>query len=108
MVEDAANQAHEIVDAVYRSESRRVLAALIRLLSDFELAGDALQDAFAAAVEKWPRDGVPDNPRAWLISTGLFKAIDVIRRRARFEALMPELAERFEAESSDAIDWDRG
>jgi RNA polymerase sigma-70 factor (ECF subfamily) len=71
------------VDAVYRAESRRILATLIRLLGDFDLAEDALQDAFRAALEQWPEDGVPDNPRAWLISTGRFKAIDALRKRTR-------------------------
>src|SRR5687767_3516332 len=85
------------VDAVYRSESRRVLATLIRLLGDFDLAEEALHDAFAAAVEQWPHDGVPDNPRAWLVSTGRFKAIDAVRRRARFNASLVELAERLDA-----------
>ena len=75
-------RAREAVDAVYRSESRRVLATLIRLLGDFDLAEEALSDAFAAAVEQWPRDGVPANPRAWLVSAGRFKAIDSLRRRA--------------------------
>ncbi len=75
------------VDAVYRSESRRVLATLIRLLGDFDLAEEALHDAFRAALEQWPRDGVPANPRAWLVSTGRFKAIDAMRRRARFDAV---------------------
>jgi RNA polymerase sigma-70 factor (ECF subfamily) len=81
---------HEIghtVDVVYRAESRRVLATLIRLLGDFDLAEEALHEAFRAALEHWPRDGVPTNPRAWLVSTGRFKAIDAIRRRARFDAL---------------------
>ena len=73
------------VDAVYREESRRVLATLIRLLGDFDLAEEALHDAFRAALEQWPREGVPANPRAWLVSAGRFKAIDRIRRRARFE-----------------------
>src|SRR6266516_191369 len=76
-----------MVDAVYRSDSRRVLATLIRLLGDFDLAEEALHDAFTAAVERWPRDGVPASPRAWLVSTGRFKAIDSMRRRARFDAL---------------------
>src|SRR5437660_6881485 len=80
-----------VVDAVYRSDSRRVLATLIRLLGDFDLAEEALQDAFAAAVERWPRDGVPANPRAWLVSAGRFKAIDAVRRRARFDASLGEL-----------------
>jgi RNA polymerase sigma-70 factor (ECF subfamily) len=86
----------EKVDAVYRSDSRRVLATLIRLLGDFDLAEEALHDAFAAAVQQWPLDGVPDNPSAWLVSTGRFKAIDNIRRRARFEAAVPELARQFD------------
>ena len=84
------------VDAIYRSDSRRVLATLIRLLGDFDLAEEAMHDAFTAAVEQWPRDGVPANPRAWLVSTGRFKAIDALRRRARFDALAPEIAERLE------------
>src|SRR5471032_1380529 len=79
--------AREKVDAVYRAESRRVFATLIRLLGDFDLAEEALHDAFRAALEQWPRDGVPANPRAWLVSAGRFKAIDGIRRRARFDAL---------------------
>ena len=85
--DEAALRVREMVDAVYRSESRRVLATLIRLLGDFDLAEEALHDAFAAAVEQWPRDGVPANPRAWLVSAGRFKAIDGMRRRARFDAL---------------------
>jgi RNA polymerase sigma-70 factor, ECF subfamily len=89
----------DLVDEVYRADSRRVLATLIRLLGDFELAEEALHDAFAAAVERWPHDGVPDNPRAWLISTGRFKAIDGIRRRARFNASLAELAERLAADA---------
>ena len=76
-----------MVNAVYLSDSRRVLATLIRLLGDFDVAEEALHDAFRAALEQWPRDGVPANPRAWLVSTGRFKAIDGIRRRARFDAL---------------------
>src|SRR6185295_12930732 len=75
------------VDAVYRAESRRVFATLIRLLGDFDVAEEALHDAFRAALEQWPREGVPANPRAWLVSTGRFKAIDGMRRRARFDAL---------------------
>jgi len=94
----------ETVEAVYRSDSRRVLATLIRLLGDFDLAEEALHDAFAAAVEQWPREGVPANPRAWLISTGRFKAIDRARRRARFDASVGELAERLDAEAREAED----
>ena len=100
MSEPGAEQASEAVDAVYRSESRRVLATLIRLLGGFDLAEEALHEAFAAAVEQWPREGVPVNPRAWLVATGRFKAIDAIRRRARFDASQVELAGRLDAESS--------
>ena len=81
--EDTIEQVRETVDAIYRSESRRILATLIRLLGDFDLAEDALQDAFRSALEQWPTEGVPANPRAWLVSTGRFKAIDALRRRAR-------------------------
>jgi len=96
----------DAVDAVYRSESRRVLATLIRLLSGFELAEEALHEAFAAAVEGWPREGIPANPRAWLISAGRFKAIDAMRRRARFDASQVELAERLEAEAVRSVPGD--
>ena len=85
-----------IIEEVYRSESRRVLATLIRVLGDFDLAEEALHEAFAAATETWPRNGVPENPRAWLVSTGRFKAIDAIRRRARFNESQTEIANRFE------------
>jgi len=98
--------ARETVEAVYRAESRRVLATLIRLLGDFDRAEEAMHDAFIAAVEKWPSEGVPENPRAWLVSTGRFKAIDVMRRRARFDAALGELATRIEAATSDASAWD--
>src|SRR3954469_14810301 len=81
------DQVRERVNDVYVSESRRVLATLIRLLGDFDVAEEALHDAFRAALEQWPRDGVPANPRAWLVSAGRFKAIDSLRRRARFDAL---------------------
>jgi RNA polymerase sigma-70 factor (ECF subfamily) len=77
-----------MVDVVYRADSRRVLATLIRLLGDFDRAEEAMHDAFTAAVEQWPREGLPDNPRAWLVSTGRFKAIDAMRRRARFDAAL--------------------
>jgi RNA polymerase sigma-70 factor (ECF subfamily) len=106
MDENTSEQVREMVDAVYRSESRRVLATLIRLLGDFDLAEDALHDAFRAALEQWSRDGVPANPRAWLVSAGRFKAIDAIRRRARFDALQAELAEQLDAETRDASGWD--
>jgi len=90
MTDPKATGGHASVDAAYRAESRRVLATLIRLLGDFDLAEEALQHAFRAALEQWPRDGVPDNPRAWLVSAGRFKAIDAVRRRARFDALETE------------------
>src|SRR5437868_11871504 len=91
----------ETVDAVYRAESRRVLATLIRLLGDFDLAEEALHDAFTAAVERWPRDGVPANPRAWLVSTGRFKAIDSLRRRARFDASLAKIAAQLDAGAAE-------
>lgn len=91
------------IDAIYRRESRRVLATLIRLLGDFELAEEALHDAFIAAVAQWPRDGVPANPRAWLVSAGRFKAIDTLRRRARFDASVAELARQIEADGNDEV-----
>jgi len=91
-----AGELRERIDRLYRSESRRVLATLIRLLGDFDLAEEALQDAFMAAMEQWPRDGMPANPRAWLISTGRFKSIDRLRRRARFDTMLGELAARLD------------
>jgi RNA polymerase sigma-70 factor (ECF subfamily) len=97
----AAEQARNLVDAVYRSESRHVLATLIRLLGDFDLAEEALHDAFRAALEQWPRDGVPANPRAWLVSTGRFKAIDAIRRRSRFAPLPDDIDKRLVADTHD-------
>ncbi len=89
-----------LVDDVYRADSRRVLATLIRLLGDFELAEEALHEAFLAAVEQWPRDGVPGNPRAWLVSAGRFKAIDAVRKRARFDASLVQFARQFDAASA--------
>ena len=102
---DFDQRAHGAVEAIYRSESRRVLATLIRLLGDFDLAEEALHDAFAAAVERWPRDGVPDNPRAWLVSTGRFKAIDGLRRRTRFDSAHASLAAG-EPGAADPVDLD--
>jgi RNA polymerase sigma-70 factor (ECF subfamily) len=92
---------NEKVGAVYRAESRRVFATLVRLLGDFDLAEEALHEAFRAALEQWPRDGVPDNARAWLVSAGRFKAIDAIRRRARFDPLEDEHAETLAAEENE-------
>jgi RNA polymerase sigma-70 factor, ECF subfamily len=96
----------DTVEGVYRAESRRVLATLIRLLRDFDLAEEALHDAFTAAVEQWPRDGVPANPTAWLISTGRFRAIDGMRRRARFDASLVELANQLDSGVTDRDDQD--
>jgi RNA polymerase sigma-70 factor (ECF subfamily) len=98
----ASEEVRRQVEAIYRAESRRIFATLIRLLGDFDLAEDALQEAFRAAMEQWPRDGLPANPRAWLVSTGRFKAIDQLRRRARFDAALGELAGQFSREASDA------
>jgi RNA polymerase sigma-70 factor (ECF subfamily) len=103
MSENVAEQVRLRLDAVYRAESRRVLATLIRLLGDFDLAEEALHEAFASALEQWPRDGLPTNPRAWLISAGRFKAIDAMRRRARFDASLAELAERLDSSTPDAV-----
>jgi RNA polymerase sigma-70 factor (ECF subfamily) len=102
---DAASMGLQVED-VYREESRRVFATLIRLLGDFDLAEDALHDAFAAALKQWPREGIPANPRAWLVSTGRFKAIDNLRRRARFNASLATLAEDLDQTTIDAHDWD--
>ncbi|MCP8464661.1 RNA polymerase sigma factor [Pseudomonas sp. ZM23] len=97
---DYAPQAlRDVVDDVYRRESRRVLATLIRLLGDFDLAEEALHEAFVAAVEQWRRDGVPANPRAWLVSAGRFKAIDGLRRRSRFDASLLQIAEQLEIDT---------
>jgi RNA polymerase sigma-70 factor (ECF subfamily) len=94
--ENTLEEVRRTVDDVYRTESRRVLATLIRILGDFDLAEEALHDAFAAAVEQWSRDGVPANPRAWLVSAGRFKAVDGIRRRTRLDASLAELAARLD------------
>ena len=94
------------IERLYRAESRRVLATLIRVLGDFDLAEEALQDAFTAALAQWPRDGLPANPRAWLVSTGRFKAIDRLRRRARFDAALGELAARLDDQAPDPAGQD--
>jgi RNA polymerase sigma-70 factor (ECF subfamily) len=106
MTEQTAEQVREKVDTVYRLESRRILATLIRLLGDFELAEDALHDAFRAALEQWPKEGLPANPRAWLVSAGRFKAIDAKRRLARFDTSQAAVAEQIEAQASDAGTFD--
>jgi RNA polymerase sigma-70 factor (ECF subfamily) len=100
----------ETVERIYRAESRRVFATLVRLLGDLDLAEEALSEAFRAALEQWPQEGVPGNPRAWLVSAGRFKAIDAIRRRARFDPLEEEHAETLSAEATferEAIEDDR-
>src|SRR5579862_1762682 len=100
--EQMRDQIRELLDSLYRVDSRRILATLIRLLGDFDLAEEALHEAFAAALSVWPTSGVPDNPRPWLISTARFKAIDTLRRRARFDASQDELVRYLEAQSSSA------
>jgi RNA polymerase sigma-70 factor (ECF subfamily) len=105
-LERSAAGIRERTEALYRAESRRVFATLIRLLGDFDLAEEALHDAFRAALEQWPREGMPANPRAWLVSTGRFKAIDGIRRRARFDSV-EDVAEQVEAVADEtAAPWD--
>ena len=110
---DSAQHVRDAANAIYRAESRRVFATLVRLLGDFDLAEEALHDAFRAALEQWPRDGIPANPRAWLVSAGRFKAIDGIRRHARFDSI-EEHAEHVESvvdesatADSEAIEDDR-
>jgi RNA polymerase sigma-70 factor, ECF subfamily len=105
--EDSGERARAMADAIYRTESRRVFATLVRLLGDFDLAEEALHDAFRAALEQWPRDGVPANPRAWLVSAGRFKAIDGIRRNARFDSMEEEgIAERVDAIADESSEYD--
>jgi RNA polymerase sigma-70 factor (ECF subfamily) len=106
MSQTTTRDVREQIDAVYRAESRRVFATLVRLLGDFDQAEEALHEAFASAMEQWPRDGVPANPRAWLVSAGRFKAIDAIRRRARFDASLERIAERFGVETPSGVDLD--
>ena len=103
--EDTAGRARAVAEAIYRAESRRVFATLIRLLGDFDLAEEALHDAFRAALEQWPRDGVPANPRAWLVSAGRFKAIDGIRRRARFDSI-EDVAEQVDTVADETAQRD--
>jgi RNA polymerase sigma-70 factor (ECF subfamily) len=102
MSERSTEQIRELLDSLYRVDSRRILATLIRLLGDFDLAEEAMHEAFAAALSFWPRSGVPDNPRPWLISTARFKAIDTLRRRARLDASQDELVRYLEAQWSSA------
>ena len=107
MSDTAGQHAREQIDAIYRSDSRRVLATLIRLLGSFDIAEEAMHDAFTAALGSWPTEGVPQNPRAWLISTGRFKAIDRLRRGARFDAALAAAADQLEAVSPPAADFDK-
>lgn len=104
MSDGAQKQIPARIEDIYRAESRQVLATLIRLLGDFDAAEEALHEAFIAATEQWPREGVPTNPRAWLVSTGRFKAIDGMRRRARYDASLGELAKHIETATSDSPD----
>ena len=98
---DQSTAIREAVDRVYSSESRRILATLIRMLGDFDVAEDAMHDAFAAAMDQWPIDGIPEKPRAWLVSTGRFKAIDNLRRRAKFDSSLEQFADQLEDDSVD-------
>ena len=102
MSDRSTEQIRELLDSLYRVDSGRILATLIRLLGDFDLAEEAMHEAFAAALSMWPRSGVPGNPRPWLISTARFKAIDTLRRRARFDASQDDLVRYLEAQSSSA------
>jgi RNA polymerase sigma-70 factor, ECF subfamily len=103
--EGPADAVRQAVDQVYRADSRRVLATLIRLLGDFDRAEEAMHEAFTAAVEQWQREGIPGNPRAWLVSTGRFKAIDALRRRARFDASLADIAAAYET-ITEPVEWD--
>ncbi len=114
MSENQSQPVRALVDEIYRTQSRQVLATLIRLLGDFDAAEEALHEAFAVAVDQWAREGVPANPRAWLVSTGRFKAIDGMRRRARFDASLPDLARHLDLtavvvaeEGRDSVEDDR-
>jgi RNA polymerase sigma-70 factor (ECF subfamily) len=114
MNDDASATVRDLIDDLYRTESRRVFASLVRVLGDFDLADEAMHEAFAAAVETWSEEGTPQNPRAWLISTGRFRAIDALRRHGRLKALQPEIASRLEdvadvnaARADSAIEDDR-
>src|SRR5215831_8858506 len=106
MAENTDEQIRASLDEIYRGDSRRILATLIRLLGDFDLAEDALHDAFRAALERWPKEGVPTNPRAWLISTGRFKGIDAMRRRVRFDSSQTGISEQLYREASATKSFD--
>src|SRR5262244_1189838 len=106
MTDAAAERVRAAADAIYRAESRRAFATLVRLLGDFDLAEEALHDAFRAALEQWPSEGLPANPRAWLVSAGRFKAIDGIRRRARFTSV-EDVAEEVDAIPDESAPGDK-
>ena len=108
MGENTAGALRAMVGEIYRSDSPRVFATLVRLLGDFDLAEDAMHNAFAVALERWPKSGVPANLRAWLVPAGRFKAIDAFRRRARFEAALGELADRLDSGDGDPAMQDQG
>ena len=103
---DSTKGIDEQVAELYRSVSRRVLATLIRLLGDFDLAEESLQEAFQGALEQWPREGIPRSPRAWLVSAGRFKGIDAIRRRGRGDALLGAVAEDYREPTADPEGWE--
>src|ERR1700746_3977 len=96
-------QLSRTIETLYRSESGRVLATLVRLLGDLDLAEESMHEAFAAALDTWPKTGIPDNPRPWLISTARFKAIDAMRRRARFAGAQRDLVAHMESRANDAL-----
>src|SRR5690606_21634085 len=100
-MQDQPEELSQLLDSIYRRESRYIFATLVRLLRDFDRAEDALQDAFRAALEKWPQNGIPENPRSWLISAGRFQAIDRLRRQAKFDPLQPGQAKRLLAATGD-------
>jgi RNA polymerase sigma-70 factor (ECF subfamily) len=104
MNQQAAESIRSQVDAIYRTESRRVFATLIRLIGDFDLAEESMHEAFTAAVSQWPCDGMPTNPRSWLVSTGRFKAIDTIRRRTRFDSFLPEIVPKIDTSDTSLLD----
>src|SRR5215468_3461831 len=108
MPQFVTEQLSKTIETLYRSESGRVLATLVRLLGDLDLAEEAMHEAFAAALESWPSAGIPDNPRPWLISTARFKAIDVIRRRARFDGAQRDLIAHMGSRVNAARGGDQG
>src|SRR5215831_8233356 len=102
MPQIVTEQLSKTIETLYRSESGRILATLVRLLGDLDLAEEAMHEAFAAALESWPQTGIPEKPRPWLISTARFKAIDVMRRRARFDGAQRDLVAHIESRVNDA------